>query len=195
MLCNKIKSIYFFHKITSKRVFLAFFLYMFSVNCSSDSRSANSFSVGDRQRYECGKECVSIERVVFELRANADFYNNSEDFSKKMKRFETDFKEEFIKLRTSHKIDFKSAFRITSFDPRYSSQKSALLVYINISKDQCSASGVSFDVVTLEENEMSFDKLKCESLSGSCFDNKILDVFQRRVIRKIANPVLQPVQY
>lgn len=168
-------------------------LFLLSVHCYSDSKRWNDES--DKLRYECGQRCISLEKVVFELRANKDFYKESEGLSKKMRKFEIDFNEEFKKLKSSHKIHFESGFGPDSFVPGYVSQRSALRVYVGLSKDQCRESGVNLDVVTLAENNMSFDKFKCESLDGPCFDNALLRVFQERVVSNVNDPVIQHVQY
>lgn len=157
----------------------------FSLNCSSESKIPGAMPESKKIEYICGKKCFSIDKVIFEIKGDDSFINDRSFWSTKMAPFNGLFKNELLKLKTAHKINFGSGFRVDRTEYDLTSLEGILQVYVRLDRAPCDLSMLNFSVVSLSKNGIGFQELKCKMDDNKCIDKTLSDIFEKHVVENI----------
>jgi len=140
-------------------------------------------------KYECGKKCKSINKVIFELRAGNEFLDERHMLPSIMPRFNNDFQKLITDLKTDHKIKFNTGFRLDDSTPNFNASDNELKVFVVMKKDLCSTSKVYFEVVSMSVGSVGFRQFICNRKDSQCYEKTLSDIFEIYVVGYIKNSV------
>ncbi|RYY74691.1 MAG: hypothetical protein EOO52_10145 [Gammaproteobacteria bacterium] len=168
----------------------------FSILFSFDSYSAvypGSKVEPQKIEYECGKKCLAINQILFELAGDENFITEEKFWSAKMESFDRKISDERMKINSNQKVKVDSIFTLSGrFLPNYSSVDNMLKVYVNMTQYKCDYSTINFEIVSLSVNGFGYEKLICKKSDNKCIDDVLSRALENHVLDNVRDVVMRP---